>query len=263
MAGLPPSSSPVLEDLKEKAPESERDPKLEQLVNSLAEQDSLFHYNVPPIIRESSDNQKLFEHLKSVYTQSEFVIDNADVIKRYVQAGDRVTKKGEYKETAWSLRPGDRGSVTQDATDGEKEVKVFFNGREATIEKKYLGVIGSISFWGNEILLSSSESYPALGLIVNKRQIVEYRGEVIEDNTWYIPDGTHGIVIIAGSSRSIPNLSIAWDRTPGTKAYSIYQGREYSHKDKLWGYHDIKLIRKNKIDFEKLAQEILGDHDGK
>ena len=261
MAGLPPSSSPVLENLKEKAPKSERDPKLEQLVNSLAEQDSLFHYNVPPIIRESSDNQKLFEHLKSVYTQPEFVIDNAEVIKRYVQAGDRVTKKGEYKETAWSLRPGDKGSVTQDATDGEKEVKVFFNSRQAAIEKKYLRVIGSISFWGGEKLLNPSEQYSALYRVVNKREMVEYRGEVMEDNTWFIPDGTEGIVI--KNDRDGAPLQIAWERTHGVKAYVTSDGRDIGLNLKYWKYHEIKLVRKNQIDFEKLARGILGEQDGK
>ena len=261
MAGLPPSSSPVLENLKEKAPKSERDPKLEQLVNSLAEQDSLFHYNVPPIIRESSDNQKLFEHLKSVYTQPEFVIDNADVIKRYVQAGDRVTKKGEYKETAWSLRPGDKGTVTQDATDGEKEVKVSFNSRGATIEKKYLRVVGSFSFWGGEKFLSASESYPALNHMVKQKQIVEYRGEVMEDNTWFIPDATEGIVI--KNDRDGAPLQIAWERTHGVKAYVTYDGRDIGLNLIYWKYHEIKLVRKNTINFEKLAQEILGEQDGK
>ena len=261
MVGLPPSSSPTSEALKEEISKSGRDPKLEQLVNSLAELDSLFHYNVPPIICESSDNQKLFEHLKAVYTQPEFVIDDADVIKRYVQAGDRVTKKGEYKETVWSLRPGDKGTVTQDATDGEKEVNVFFNSRRSTIEKKYLRVVGSTSFWGGEKLLSASESYPALGFIVNKRQIVEYRGEVMEDNTWFIPDGTEGIVI--RNDRDGVPLQIAWERTHGVKAYVTYDGRDIGLNLKYWKYHDVKLVRKNTINFEKLAQEILGEQDDK
>ena len=100
----------------------QRDPDLSRLMERLEKEDRLFHYNVPTPIRTSYENNHLFEHLQRVYAQPQFMVEEAEEVRKYAQIGDLVMKAGLYEDKEWILPTGAKGYKREDKVDEDKQM---------------------------------------------------------------------------------------------------------------------------------------------
>ncbi len=234
-----------------------RDSRLEKLIETLKEEDQLFEYNVPISLLQSYDDEALFTHLTRVYQQPEFVVEGEEAVKKYVQSGDRVQKKGTEKKVKWALSKGHRGIVEQVLPNGKVSAKI--NGREHTLDPHDLSPYGRSvykGFWkGTQEEYFSPDQRVHPDKQVEQGLLVEYRGKTIEECTYLVEDGAEGIVV--KDCRDSAPLVITWQRGPKVKGifWRHNDGRDFvqpnGHRH-FWKYGEVRIIRQNEIDFNQL-----------
>ncbi len=249
-------------EMRKENRERVRSPGVQKMLEKLSKLDRVFDYNAPPRLLENCGDEVLYRHLEEVYSQRQFVLENAADVKKYLSWGDIVIKKGDFTNAKVVLQNGALGVVTRtDCRKGDSCKKLAIVNFEQYGSLKV--EVSSLSIYGRKgSLLREEESYavhvPAGDIQggLQKGHQVQYIGQDVEsDNKYSIPDGTCGIVVAVWESLRHP-LDIIWVRGP--RVYQpgiIITDSETSRSNVFFGYEDVKLVVKNHIDLRKLAAE--------
>lgn len=205
----------------------ERDIKMKQLLWELASIDELFESNVPGSIRNSYSDSKLHDHLKQVYSQKTFIIEKPEDIEKHIQVGDRVIKKGEYKEKTAELKQGDDiGAFVEMKSQDHALINFFIKGEWfvhvddlVVTHGSHHGFFRTTQKEFNDVPLRDFSK-------IREGYKVKYMGkDFFEYNGIHIPDGSFGLVtkilpkIYGADSWRHPPISqrgaqVVWARNP-------------------------------------------------
>jgi hypothetical protein len=249
--------------------EHTRDPALALTLEKLMQTDSLFVYNVPAKILSECEDARLIEHLREAYRSETVIIENPTDVQRFARKGDSVSKKGDYRCSVWTLEKDTRGRIAD--IKGEKAVVKFKGIGKFEIPIADLTYYGEKDlFWvlterhdGNGPLLGRPLTKLDINRHVGTDTFVQYAGKPIYSaEGTFIPDGTRGI--IAGKMKK--GFAIIWDEdlTGAMTQNHIYVWHDGSGYEQVrinpefsFDSKSIKLIRKNRINFDQVYQECI------
>lgn len=222
---------------------------LEKVLGYLQENDLLFDYNVPKDMRDPT-RKYLQEFLIKTYTPRNFEITGEDAVKKYLKLYDFVEYCSENPTFKYNfyLKPGMKGVITaidlskdyplaalwEPCNEFPKEQKLYHEGMDMSLLSKRLFQKKKIT--SRIELLAQAE----VGMLLEPTSIhFKY--------LYYVPTGNRGIVTKIGSSKEYP-VEIIFGNIEG-----------YIPPDNgilASQYNGLKLFRENKIDIEKLINEL-------
>ncbi len=218
---------------------------MDTLLERLKEEDLLFEYHVPIGVRADLDDDTLLDHLRRIYAQDTFVIDDPVEIKRYLSPfGDRVIKKGTKFINKRELKADDKGYLKKDLGGS---ILRFLSGKQTwDVARTDIDVFMFDNLLGRNAYIRASD--------LKKGRIpwwseVRYRGQTKVLYDGVIPDGAEGVV----SWYQKDDLDIVWfSRSDLTQWRKEKSGapREYRLTT-----DEIKLLRKNPINFDRLYND--------
>ncbi|MBT5023541.1 hypothetical protein HOK51_05690 [Candidatus Woesearchaeota archaeon] len=265
----------LLKEDREKESKSQkpkvRKPGLEKLITTLKEKDKLFEFNVPSQLLKLYDDKALLAHLETVYSQKEFIIDDADNVKKYARAGDFVLKKERWETTKVIVKTCETGVVKN--KDGKfyvqfKKSSYWIESDDKLINQKNLKVISEPKSLGRK---QKYDSKPTLNTFeqIKKGMIVEYSGKPLEEDKKYVSNGARGVIVMIDKNLSDEKgnpigehdhqkrnpMFITWLAGEDCKltTWQGYNSEKFSYyPDKLFYPKDVQLIKKNNIDYQAL-----------
>lgn len=227
-----------------------RSKEMEELLSRLRSGDSVYAHNVPQELLDELDDNLLLEHLRNTYSQKEFIIDDPELIKKYMgNHGQMVIKKGNFNKTVYKLKRGAHGVVTK--VLGEKSIVKFKEYGGFRVLNSDLVVCGRVGSFFQKV--KQYPATPASEFKLKRRDIVKYSGRHIYEINDRIPDGARGIVVHNWGSKG---LDIAWIPQPGVRQWRWWNtGRLSSGACNRFQYDEVRLVVGNYIDFDQLYRE--------
>src|SRR3989338_648481 len=234
-----------------------RQERTKLVLETLANQDRVFAYNVPAHIQTTYEDNHLLQYLERTYSASFFVIENSDDIKKYAKPTDTIVKKGEYKKIAWQINPGDEGIISDIS---EEIMKIKFKSKKIEIESaknKAWRVVGQDFFWDKR-QYHANETYLVDDPFkeVKSGQIIRYVDEKpLESIAQYVPDETKSVITLIDKEK----YGISWVDTPNLKCGFYRVSSEYLTAwtpDIFFPAHDFKLVIANRINLEQVISDV-------
>ena len=253
------------EGIEGKAAVTSRQRWVSDLVDRLRTIDRLAANHIPVAMLENMNDEMLLPFLDNIYRHPYFVVEKTEAIDRYAIQGDRVIKKGEYKEVYWKIEKGKKGKV-QKVKDEDTVIVKFDNLAElfkvpvsdlvATKDKFFRFVPRLYS--EVPLKLQSAKNWDAY--------FVRYESETpLEKIKVIIPDKAEGLLTATVYDRNKKNLyAITWANCEGLmyQFYSHYHSRDDGthfavgfEPSCLLPADQFKLVIPNTIDFKKLVEE--------
>ena len=245
-----------------------RNKSMNELLLTLKKEDELFDYNVPASLRTTLDDDTLLVHLERTYAQKEFIIDDPKEVKNYIKNyGDMVIKKGRKVIEDLIVKKDQTGYVINPSVDGNSDkVQVRFENHTKILSVFDLIIVGmNRKLFPNRIINNVKADMIVGG--IKKNHIVRYTGETISKELYVIPDGAIGVVSMCNNNytrgkqeeelvkSSGESIDVVWVNQPDLNQARIHHNHYTVNStvgELLLRYHEIKLVRKNFIDFSKL-----------
>lgn len=229
-----------------------RKPEVESLLQALREEDELFDYNVHASIRATYDDDALLEHLKDIYSNRFFVVEETGTIDKHIEKGDRVLKKGDKQEVSKELKNHDY--VYFRRMEDSDRVMVARQKKTWTLSIDDLVVVKrDTTFWVSGALYSKIKLRDFKEKLTGNHRL-EYIGKDLIEYSEFIPDRSDGLVMYISSAYSAKKVKILWaKRKDLIQRIGQYNSQPYT--ETKFDLSEIRLIRENPINFEQLYQK--------
>lgn len=235
-----------------------RSKEMNELLQRLEKEDRIFEHNVPEDVLDSLDDGRLLDHLRETYSQDEFILENPDLVEKYMyNHGSLVIKKGVFKRKRYRLKRGAEGVVTEVYDQGA--LVYFEKYSHQWVSEKNLVVYGRVvkGFFSNRV--KNYPETPAEDFKLKEGDLVKYAGKDLYKVNDKILDGVRGVV---AHNFGEAGMDIVWVHQPGTQQWRFYDsGDQTSGGCSLFRYDEIKLVIKNHLDFDKLYRECYGERE--
>ncbi|MBT6519322.1 hypothetical protein HOK51_05695 [Candidatus Woesearchaeota archaeon] len=248
---------------------------LEELLKKLKQKDRLFDYNVPETIIKLYNDHQLLDHLKIVYAQPEFIVDDPRVVRDNSSNNDIVIKKGYVETKKTVLTKNTNGTIKRECDN----LYAIFNGIKFLISEGEIKegerkiAKNDIQIYSKKRAIGSKKYNPPINAMEYKEKLTEkssikYIGPEKKERDQYVDNGTKGIIVFNNyntkNNRGThgDKLFITWiagqEKKFSTHNYLQNKNGDFKYYPKLFFKpEDIKLVVKNNIDFDKLYEQVL------
>lgn len=222
------------------------DSGLTTVLAELQQKDKFFDHNVPLELREKLDDFALRRHVVGIYVEEHFYIDDPEIIKREVERGDVVIKKGEYVEKESILEENAEG-VFHKMREGQAVVRFPIGTWHMNPKNLILyGHVGGV--------FRPQKTFPETvvdKLDLKKGDLVRYCGrKIVEKQGYQVPDRMPGIVV----DKYPDGLDIVWikDDEVNQQRFVLRGYAGYTKAKIRFKFDKVKLKRQNPIRWRHL-----------